>query len=142
MIWTDEKKSELTELWAAGYSVTYCGEHFGVTRNTIAGAIHRMRLSAPEEKKPAPRSKAHSHQRSSKFSKAAPVPIIPFIAPLSVEFLDLAAGQCRWPHGDSPPFLFCGNPASDGLPYCPQHCRIAYVAAKHRSPRDYDGIAA
>ena len=42
---------------------------------------------------------------------------------------------CKWPNGDpgDADFHFCGAPAADGRPYCPDHCAIAYVRRDSRS---------
>jgi GcrA cell cycle regulator len=50
--------------------------------------------------------------------------------------LELTNESCRWPHGrpGSARFHFCGAPGADlenGMPYCAQHARRAYV--KHPS---------
>jgi len=47
--------------------------------------------------------------------------------------LELTNDSCRWPHGRSGArnFFFCGAPGADlenGIPYCAQHMRRAYVA--------------
>jgi GcrA cell cycle regulator len=54
--------------------------------------------------------------------------------------LSLRRGDCKWPIGDihEPGFHFCRQPrqaipGKDGermLPYCPEHCRIAYGGRK------------
>ncbi len=42
--------------------------------------------------------------------------------------------HCRWPIGDprSSSFRFCGCHSIDGLPYCPDHARMAYQSAGRR----------
>jgi GcrA cell cycle regulator len=42
--------------------------------------------------------------------------------------------MCRWPIGDprEPNFHFCGGPGVPGLPYCPEHAKMAYQAARTR----------
>ncbi len=42
--------------------------------------------------------------------------------------------HCRWPVGDprSADFRFCGCTASEGLPYCVDHARIAYQSVGRR----------
>jgi GcrA cell cycle regulator len=49
----------------------------------------------------------------------------------------LKAGErhCRWPIGDprSPEFRFCGCGAVEGLPYCPDHARMAYQTVSRKS---------
>lgn len=46
---------------------------------------------------------------------------------------------CKWPLGETAPWTFCGQPATEGRPYCPAHCRIAYrpidLSIKLRPPK-------
>ena len=54
----------------------------------------------------------------------------------ALRYVVRAGGQaCKWPHGDpgDADFHFCGAPAADGRPYCPEHCAIAYVRRDSRS---------
>lgn len=48
------------------------------------------------------------------------------VASLSVDLLDLKAGQCRAPYGDNP-FSFCGHPVLEGQSYCAPHCARFYL---------------
>jgi hypothetical protein len=43
--------------------------------------------------------------------------------------MKLREGSCRWPQGDpgTEEFLFCGDEAAKGYPYCETHRGIAYV---------------
>ncbi len=45
-----------------------------------------------------------------------------------VAFLELGPGQCHFPLGGpkDPPLRFCGEPAPEGSPFCPQCQAIAY----------------
>lgn len=38
--------------------------------------------------------------------------------------LDLAPGLCRYPHGEQPPYAFCGAPAVPGDSYCARHAAL------------------
>jgi len=42
--------------------------------------------------------------------------------------LDLEDGDCRFPFGESAPYLFCGDPAQEKSSYCPAH----HVKCWHR----------
>lgn len=50
------------------------------------------------------------------------------VAPEGLRGVDLNQDSCRWPHGDplSKSFRFCGKETHQGLPYCLEHCRVAY----------------
>ena len=51
-----------------------------------------------------------------------------------VTILELGATMCRWPLGDptSAEFRFCGCRATNGLPYCPDHARVAFQPVNDR----------
>lgn len=57
-------------------------------------------------------------------------------SPRGVAFMDLRAGQCRWPLGNIMDLrapvaeFFCGEPAQPGSPYCPDCRRRAYLAKR------------
>ena len=44
MTWTDERVSELSRLWAAGYSASAIGRMLGVSKNAVVGKAHRLDL--------------------------------------------------------------------------------------------------
>jgi hypothetical protein len=41
--------------------------------------------------------------------------------------LELEDGDCRYPFGESAPYLFCGDPAQDKSSYCSACHAIAWV---------------
>jgi len=47
----------------------------------------------------------------------------------------LLPNDCRWPFGDplEPDFHFCGQPKTEGNPYCDFHMRRAFQAARPRA---------
>ena len=51
-----------------------------------------------------------------------------------VTILELGATMCRWPLGDptSAEFRFCGCRVTNGLPYCPDHARVAFQPVTDR----------
>ena len=59
-MWTIEKVRQLTELWSKGLSASQIGQKMNLTRNTILGKVHRLRLPGrksirlplPETKRP------------------------------------------------------------------------------------------
>ena len=77
--------------------------------------------------------------------EAAPVPLAIDLSALRprdaalpqpgrVTMLELGATMCRWPLGDptSAEFRFCGCRATSGLPYCPEHARVAFQPVNDR----------
>jgi len=144
MTWTDERISELSRLWDSGYSASAIGRMLGVSKNAVVGKAHRMRLASRpspirrERRIPVRRrvpllTKLVDHQPS--VSPPPPPPPEPRLAART----DGKGPNCLWPIGDprQVDFHFCGAPAVEGKPYCPDHCARAYI---HR-PRPEDKAA-
>jgi len=135
MTWTDERVAELSKLWDTGYSASAIGKMLGVSKNAVVGKAHRMRLEA----RPSPiRRDQHVRMRrrvpmpirlSKLRSVPTPVPAQPLPTPRLAVRRDGKGPNCLWPHGDpgEADFHFCGAPAVEGKPYCPQHCARAYI---------------
>lgn len=159
--WTDDRVELLSKLWGEGLSASQIAAALGggVTRNAVIGKVHRLGLSGrakagqPAGTRPAkPRAAAVSASpaEASMVSDAAdPQPeATPATLPdrrwrseevaipesTRVTILELRESMCRWPIGDptSPDFGFCGTRAVTGLPYCAEHCRVAYQPATER----------
>jgi GcrA cell cycle regulator len=114
MDWTDEKISELTGMWSAGLTAGAIGKQLGITKNAVVGKVHRLGLKS----RPSPiRQKSIAKHVAEK-----PAPRIFTLA-------DMSPQTCRWPSGDPKhaDFRCCGRRVSEGKPYCPEHCDIAYV---------------
>ncbi len=135
MTWTDERVAELSKLWDTGYSASAIGKMLGVSKNAVVGKAHRMRLEA----RPSP---IRRDQRA-RMRRRVPMPIRlselrpvsapaappPPPAPRLAVRRDGKGPNCLWPHGDpaEAEFHFCGAPAVEGKPYCPEHCARAYI---------------
>lgn len=118
MSWTDERVEILTRLWAEGKSASQIAEILGdVSRNAVIGKAHRLGLSG----RPSP-----IKRKSSKKEKKG------------ISILDLNERVCRWPHGDprDDDFHFCGKPSVPGLPYCAEHCAVAYQATTNNKKKE------
>ena len=90
-----------------------------LTKNACIGRARRVGLPArqplrghlyrKEKARPAPRR-----------NRKPPEPVYD-----RVPIYDLRMHDCRWPIGESPPFLFCGRPTIDqNHPYCPLHTKM------------------
>jgi len=135
MTWTEERVAELSKLWDTGYSASAIGKMLGVSKNAVVGKAHRMRLEA----RPSPirrdqrvrmRRRVPMPIRLNDLRPApTPVPAPPPPAPRLAPRRDGKGPNCLWPHGDpgEADFHFCGSPAVDGKPYCPEHCARAYI---------------
>jgi GcrA cell cycle regulator len=70
-----------------------------------------------------------------------PSPVEELVIPLAerATIMTLKEHMCRWPIGDpvESDFHFCGRKASQGVPYCEHHARVAYqpLQARRRDRR-------
>ena len=155
--WTEDRLEILKKLWTEGMSITQIGEALGVSRNSIAGKVHRLGL--PKRQSPIlgkTASDAASETASKTTKKAAPktakktapktagktsVPITPpepivwsEDSPLKLVLrnLDWSRNKCSWPTGDpqNTDFKFCGKKVVAGKPYCNDHCFEAYTTTR------------
>lgn len=146
--WTEERVELLGRLWGEGLSASQIAAALGggVTRNAVIGKVHRLGLAGRAKSgQPAP-------ARPAKPRPALEAPLgaaaenVGFHAPARrqadalipvserVTILELRETMCRWPLGDptSADFGFCGARSATGLPYCADHCGIAYQPAAER----------
>ncbi len=131
MSWTDERVSELSRLWTAGYSASAIGRMLGVSKNAVVGKAHRMRL----ESRPSPIRRDQRTPMRRRVPMPAPstqerIVVAPPPPPPRWTVTRNANGRsCLWPFGDpgEPEFHFCGAQAVEGKPYCPEHCARAYI---------------
>src|SRR5262245_10706086 len=65
--WTDDKVEQLRRLWSAGYSATQIARELriGVTRMSVLGKVHRLRLPPRKEPPDASSSPRGSTRRDS-----------------------------------------------------------------------------
>jgi GcrA cell cycle regulator len=127
--WTEERREFVRELWAQGYSAGEIAQRLKpkMTRNAVIGLCHRnkfphgKRRTAPMPS-PEPLPPAYSAREEPRPRPQPPKPEPS--AFLGLPLHELTDSQCRWPDGDGP-FLFCGQPASLGQPYCRDHAAKA-----------------
>jgi GcrA cell cycle regulator len=137
MSWTDERVSLLRKLWGEGKTAAeIAGALGGVTRNAVIGKAHRLKLSnrispIQQNSKAAPRPASSGQKAPPRIAKPAEVLKKPFKIK-GVKLSELRERMCRWPLGDpkDADFIFCGHDNIVGLPYCPEHSKMAYQAAR------------
>ena len=147
MTWTEERVAELMRLWEAGRSASEIGRLLGVSKNSVVGKAHRMKLkarpspikrgAATPSRRPAAAQVAKPAAPAQAVASAAPKRVEvrtarPAPAPRPVRTVARASGKgpnCLWPIGDpgDEDFHFCGAPAVAGKPYCAEHCARAYI---------------
>lgn len=138
--WTEQRKTIVTTMWNAGETSTHIADTFGVSRSAILGLIHRMGLS--NRRVVTPRA-ARKPKATTKFnfatnaSKAAPKPVErePYVyretvvtpAEQRLSFDDIVDGRCKYAHGDTPPYSFCGaKSAALGGSWCETHMHAVF----------------
>lgn len=138
----------MANLWNRdGLSMGQIASHYRMTRQQVAGIIHRNRelfesrrdangkkprqSAVTASQKANERRKAFHAVKVAEEAKTAPVePVEPEIdgkeydaerLPMAKELLDLEPCHCRWPLTDIGPHLFCCAEVVTGSPYCAHH---------------------
>src|SRR5262245_33673791 len=119
-LWSPWEIDQLKVLMTKGFSFSKIGLVVGKSRNACIGKAHRLNL--------------YGHKGTIRMIRSPPIIPRPKPAPPSLslkpQICDLTDVNCRWPIGDpiydSANFYFCGKQATEGLPYCQFHSKIAY----------------
>ena len=98
-----------------------------LTKNACIGRARRLGFlrNGPKAK---PRSRIAPMRLSRRLKQDAPTPQPP--TPFTTRIEQLRSNSCRWPHGERPPYLYCGMPSIESCPYCLEHARISYPAMR------------
>ncbi len=150
--WTTERVKLLETRWAEGLSAAAIAyELGGVTRSAVIGKIHRCGFQAPPEKaamtanrpqrkpgwkpvvwKPPMSQEERAQRQAAKMLQTLTRPQPRRHEYLNLTFDQLAYGDCRFPIGDRPPFLYCGHPTVNLSSWC-QHCfEVTHAPPKRR----------
>lgn len=137
--WSPERDAALTQLWAdRNLSAAEIGRRLGITKNSVVGRSHRLRLPArqsPVMRKPDTRE---TKRPNPEVSRPPPLKelVVQFVPAVTLPLRPTAMPEpktvrhpCSWPIGNpgTPGFAFCGAAAKPGRPYCEEHCQRAYV---------------
>lgn len=139
MDWTEIQRRKVSQMWEEGMSASEIAEKMSVSRNSVLGVIHRMKLTPRENPMPTIVKKmnrlggnAHGNADQPKVngiiarqaaSKDLPElrsdawTALPGTQPVPLE----QRTGCKWPIGPRSPFLFCNAPAGEKGRYCPHH---------------------
>ena len=128
--WTPERVATVTRLWNEGLTTAEIGRTIGMSKNAVVGKVHRLQL--PSRPSPIRQGKSASEKVQ---RERAPVAVVAQMKAPQTLHPAIGSAACKWPigHPDEAGFHFCGANALVGKPYCPDHYRRAYVAAKPRS---------
>ncbi len=115
MSWTDEKVATLKKLWDEGLTTGEIGKRLGVSKNSVVGKVHRLKLKS----RPSPIKRTKKAEVKKEEVKKTD----------KLSLLDLNIHTCRWPIGDprDEDFHFCGKKVQAGNIYCEEHAKIAFV---------------
>ena len=130
--WTEDRLEKLKDLWEKGLSISQIGKELGVSRNAIAGKVHRMGLSkrqSPIASKSAPKKEATA-KPAVEVAQPEKLPL-----KLALRNINWSRSRCSWPSGDpkTTAFKFCGKEVVAGKPYCNDHCFEAYTTTRESS---------
>ena len=150
MSWTEEKVSQLRELWDQGLPTSQIGKILDFSKNAVVGKAHRIGL----ERRPSPIKRSIMKPDR----KKASAPLMPNLSinlksdksfeqkdnsneNASLTTKDKFIGNnviannknsgCEWPvgHPNEIDFSYCGEKKLEGKPYCLKHCSKAYIVA-------------
>jgi GcrA cell cycle regulator len=130
--WNDQRLKKLEKLWEKGMSISQIGKELGVSRNAVAGKVHRMGLS--KRASPIVGKSATKKETGAKLKVEV---VAPEDLPLKLALREInwSRSRCSWPSGDpkTTAFSFCGNEVVPGKPYCNDHCFEAYTTSRENS---------
>lgn len=123
---TEEKRQRIAELWNLGLSSSVISEDVGLTRNSVIGAVHRLRqkgqiLIKAEEK----RTHVFRPKKKLPTYKNTPKPPV-FGKPVGI--MQLTPQSCRYivAEGGVDETRYCNNQI-DKESYCAEHYKLCYV---------------
>lgn len=163
MMWTEELEAEVKALWedhsATQIAIILNARGYAVTRNSIIGKLHRLKLTVNDKKKIVQGTVTGVVKVRAKRDRKPTLKVIngshgtqrlhitvsgtfdaselrcAEVTPLEVNLLDLRANQCRAPYGEGPLITFCGHPTLTNSSYCTPH-HFLYI-----KPQELRGVA-
>lgn len=125
--WTDERVSQLKELWALGASCSQIAAKIGgISRNSVIGKANRLGLERRKVVKSAPKPKGRRKWKPKRPVMDLFEDTLPPIDFIGIQFAETNQFTCMYPEGDGSHMLFCGQPRKDGSSYCPTHYRLCH----------------
>lgn len=142
--WTADHIEELRHLWLEeGLSASQIGARLGTTRNSVIGKVHRLGLKLrPAEVRKRKTEVLFSSSpwlTTIKPPRSIPETIVSCSERCSLEDLEAFDLRCRYPHGDGPPYQFCGQTRIPGSSYCLAHLQACYTNPPPRAAAFVEG---
>ena len=130
--WSDEMLiARLRELHAEGIRYADIADilsaefHVKLGKNAIVGKVHRLRLEKRERgPRPKPEPAIEPEVITVKVNRHWTIEL-PQAVGNRISIWELEQGRCHFPHGQRPPYDYCGKDAPSG-PYCAHHQRVMY----------------
>ncbi len=140
--WTDARLDILRRLWAEGLVIDVIAERLGVTRNSIVGKAHRLKLPgrpSPIKRGGPPRIRV-DRLKPKTAPKAEPPPKAIEVA-ISVRVM--GGEPCCWPIGEPgrPSFRFCEQPTVRPSSYCEAHRLASIIPGKLMTSKRLEALA-
>jgi GcrA cell cycle regulator len=134
--WTEARIEEMLTMWSTGYTTYQIADKFGVSRNTICGKLHRVKIARgiseakPRIRRPSTTDKPRKERKMPLPARAgcvlAQLPVTSVAAPDEghlASIIDVTG--CKWPVKDDEAYVggvaFCNHGTLDGSSYCPYH---------------------
>ena len=145
---TGEFRTKLCGLWADGIPIAAMGARLGITKNSVAGFVHRWKLvprgspiirTGPTKPGKVAAPRKPPSLKSPAPPKVSPHPpadtrrpeILPPAVPLRKDHTPPVAFSilktCQWISGETAPWVMCGRPTVQGSAWCEEHFRRVYV---------------
>jgi hypothetical protein len=132
--WTVEQDRQLLELEQQGLSASLIADRMAKTRNAVIGRSYRLRgyrrLKANPTRRTTRTTVMKPNPGHNKKLNPAPPAVLAEPSPdpdrRMITILELTPRTCRWPHGERPPYLYCGAPPLYGKSYCEAHFLVSW----------------
>lgn len=127
--WTADEIAELRRLWTDGLLVREICQRMGRSSGAVVAKIDRLGLKSRsrESQSQAMRGECRAARTASpRLEKQRPTKEMVSGLICRTPFVELQAGQCKWPHGDRD-ILFCARPTRNNGPYCSHHVQKAFT---------------
>ncbi len=132
-IWDSKLVERLKELYLErDMSTVSIAKALGVTKNSIIGKIHRLRLNELKEVKGLEDKPISNVIIKTPEKKAV-------VAKGQHKLSDIEFNMCVWPYGEDE-FTFCGQETVVGKSYCKEHLDLVYLTSKKVSKKKYAAI--